>query len=323
MNRFAAFLGASAMALASPATAQDMSAVEIKAEIVRPGIAVLFGQGGNIAVSYGSDGTVMIDDQFAPLTAKIEVAVAALGASPVKYLINTHWHGDHTGGNENFGKAGAVILAHDHVRDRMATPQERPGGRIIGPAPAIALPVITWHDGASVHANGDEIHMMHVKHAHTDGDSIVFWKQANVVHMGDTFFNKVTLPFIDLNSGGSAKGLLVAIDTVLKKVDDKTVIIPGHGPVATKADLAAYRDMLASVIGAVEAGIAKGQSLDAIKAAKPAAKWDTNPAGFIGGDAFVETVHKSLTSASPHDHAKHSEHGEAGGHDHGSGDHKH
>jgi len=302
--------------LTGPATAQqDLSKVEIKAQTVAPGLSVLFGAGGNMAVSHGPDGTVLIDDQFAPLTPKIEAAIAALGAAPVKYLINTHWHFDHTGGNENFGKAGALILAHDHVRDRMAVEQKTRFG-VMPASPAAALPVITYHDGISLHLNGDRVRTMHIKHAHTDGDSVVIWEKANVIHMGDTFFHQVTLPFIDLESGGSAKGLLAGIGKVLMMVDDKAVIIPGHGPVATKADLAAYRDMLASVIAAVEAGKASGKSLSEIQAMKPAARWDTNPEAFIKGDGFVETVFKSLDLPDHH-------HGESAPKEHGGSEHKH
>lgn len=289
---------------------QDMSKVEIKAEKLAPGVAVLFGAGGNIGLTYGPDGTVLIDDQFAPLTPKIQAAVSQLGASPVKFLINTHWHYDHTGGNENLGKAGAVIIAHDNVRIRMAAGSEI-AGRVVPPAPKVALPVVTYKDGLALHLNDDEVRTHHIHHAHTDGDSIVQWKKANILHMGDLFFNKVTLPFIDLASGGSAKGMIAAIDRALAMANDQTKIIPGHGPMATRADLVAYREMLASVIGAVEAAMREGKSLAAIKAMKPAAQWEV-PGGFISGDVFVETIHKSLSAPMPskghghqHDH-KHS-----------------
>lgn len=298
-------LGLIALAM-TPGTAsaqQDLSKVEIKAEPLAPGIAVLFGAGGNIGISYGEDGTVLIDDQFAPLTPKIQEAVAKLGASPVKFLINTHWHYDHTGGNENLGKAGAIIMAHDNVRIRMAQGSET-AGRAVPPAPKVALPVITYHDGLSLHLNGDEVRTYHVHDTHTDGDSIVQWKKANILHMGDLFFNKVTLPFIDLASGGSAKGLLAASEKALTMANDTTRIIPGHGPMASRADLVAYRDMLSSVIGSVEAGIKARKSVDAIKVEKPAAKWEV-AGGFISADLFVETVYKSLTAPKP---AKHSHH---------------
>ncbi len=290
-----------------PAVCAQDNEVKIKIEKIAPGVAVLFGQGGNIGVSYGTEGTVLIDDQFAPLTPKIQAAIAELGASPVKYLINTHWHGDHSGGNENFGKAGAIIMAHDNVRVRMATDQKR-GERITPPSPAIALPVITYHEGLKLHLNGDEVRTVHMHDAHTDGDSVVMWKTANVVHMGDLYFNKVTLPFIDLNSGGNARGVLAAAEKVLAMTNADTKIIPGHGPMATRADLMAYRDMMKSVIGSVQAGIKAKKSLAQIQATKPAAQWDTSKDAFIKGDAFVEAVYNSLTTKADKGHHMDGEH---------------
>lgn len=303
-------------AAASPAAAQlDLSKAEVTTQVIAPGIAVLFSEGGNVAVSHGPDGTVMIDDQYAPLTPKLTAAVAALGASPVKYLINTHWHGDHSGGNENFGKAGALILAHDHVRERMGTPQVR-GSDTVGPWPAIALPVVTYHDGISLHLNGDRVWTMHMEHAHTDGDSIVFWEKANVVHMGDTFFLIGGFPYVDLDSGGTVKGLRDGIGKVLTMIDDKTVVIPGHGPVTTKAELAAYHAMLVAMIDAVETAKKAGKSLAEIQAMKPGARWDTVADAYIRGDAFVATIFKSLDMPAHH-------HGDSKPHDHGGGAHQH
>ena len=269
--------------------------VEIRAEPVKPGIAALFGAGGNMVVSHGPDGTVLIDDQFAPLTPRIQAAIARLGAAPVKYLINTHWHGDHAGGNANFGGAGAILIAQDEVRTRLAAGATR-GAAATAPAPAVALPVVTYRDSVTLHLNGDTLRLVHVPAAHTDGDTVVFWQRANVVHMGDVFFNRVTLPFIDLDSGGSARGMLAAVDRVLAMTNDATVIIPGHGPVARRADLVAYRAMLAEVIDAVARGRAAGRTLAQIVAARPAARWDTNPDAFIKGDAFVTAVHTSLAA---------------------------
>jgi cyclase len=287
-----------AVCAASSALAQQPEVV-INVEQIAPGVAVLFGQGGNIGLSYGEDGNVLIDDQFAPLTPKILAAVATVDPDPVKFLINTHWHGDHTGGNENLGKAGAIIMAHDNVRVRMASPQVR-GTRTTPASRKIALPVVTYHDGLSLHVNGDEIRTVHVHDAHTDGDSFVMWKKANVVHMGDLFFNKVTLPFIDLASGGSARGLLAAADKALTMTNVETKYIPGHGPMATRSDLVAYREMLKTVIDSVAGGIKAKKSLAQIQATKPAAKWEVAGA-FISGDAFVKAVYESLTKpAAPH-----------------------
>jgi cyclase len=292
---------ATLLATTAPAHAQqDFSKVEIKAEQLAPGVAVLFGAGGNIGVSYGPDGTVIIDDQFAPLTPKIQAAVAALGASPVKFLINTHWHFDHSGGNENFGKAGALIMAHDNVRVRMAA-----GGSVVGnatpPAPAVALPVVTYADGLKLHLNGDEVRTIHTGGGHTDGDSIVVWKKANVIHMGDLFMNKVSLPFIDIASGGNAVHLLSTLDKALALTNAETRIIPGHGPMARQADLKAWRDTVASVIGAVRAGIKAKKTMAQIVAMKPAAAYEVK-GGFISGDAFTEAVYKSVMAADAHHH---------------------
>lgn len=281
-------------ATAVPAAAQqDFSGVEIRTEQVAPGIAVLFGAGGNIAVSYGGDGTVVIDDQFAPLTTRIQAAIAALGATPARFLINTHWHGDHSGGNANFGNAGAIIMAQDNVRERMAA-DGTVGGNVTPPAPAVALPVITWHNGITVHLNGQRIRTHHMPHAHTDGDSVVWFQDANVFHMGDLYFNQVSLPFIDLSSGGDVRGVLAAVEHVLTLANDESVIIPGHGPLARRNDLIAYRDMLREVIGVVERERGAGKTLEQIIAMHPAARWDTNPDAFIKGDAFVTAIYRSF-----------------------------
>jgi glyoxylase-like metal-dependent hydrolase (beta-lactamase superfamily II) len=284
----------SIVALASVAQAQqDMSKVEIKAEQLAPGVAVLFGAGGNIGVSYGEDGTVLIDDQFAPLTGKIQTAIAGLGASPVKFLINTHWHGDHTGGNENFGKAGAVIMAHDNVRVRMASDQKTGFGEIKA-SPKAALPVITYAEGLKLHLNGEEVRVVSVPPAHTDGDSIVHWTKSNVIHMGDLYFNKVTFPFVDRGSGGDVRGVIIAADKALAMADDATKIIPGHGPVATKADLKAYRDMVSEIVSRVEKAAKEGKTLAEVKAMKPADGFGVATNGFITANRFVETVYATV-----------------------------
>lgn len=269
---------------------QDLSKVEIKAEQLAPGVAVLFGAGGNIGLSYGEDGTILVDDQFAPLTGKIQAAVAALGATPVKFLINTHWHFDHSGGNENLGKAGAVIMAHDNVRVRMAA-GATVAGNVTPPAAKVALPVITYSDGLKLHLNGEEVRVIHVPAAHTDGDSFVHWTKSNVIHMGDLFMFGVSFPFVDRGSGGNVRGFVIAADKALAIADDQTKIIPGHGPMATKADLQNHRNMVATVIAKVDAGIKAGQTLDQIKASNPTDGFGVNPKGFVTADRFVETVY--------------------------------
>lgn len=287
-----------ALSAAPVAAQQDFSKVEIKAQELAPGVAVLFGAGGNIGVSYGEDGTTLIDDQYAPMTEKIQAAVASLGATPVKFLVNTHWHGDHSGGNENLGKAGAVIMAHDNVRVRLAagavSGAGTAGARTIPAAPAIALPVITYAEGLKLHLNGEEIRVIGVAPAHTDGDSIIHWTKSNVIHMGDLFMLQVSFPYVDRDSGGDVHGFVAAADKVLAMANDQTKIIPGHGAIATKADLQNHRNMIANVIAKVEAGIQAGQTLDQIKASKPTEGFGVNPKGFISADAFVETVYNNV-----------------------------
>lgn len=295
LSALSAFTVIAAVSISAPACAQsDFDDVQIKAEPLAPGVAVLFGAGGNIGISYGEDGTVLIDDQFAPLTGKIQSAISDLGASPVKFLINTHWHGDHSGGNENLGKAGAVIMAHDNVRIRMATEQNR-GGRISKPSPKIALPVVTYDAGLKLHLNGEEVRVVAVAPGHTDGDSVIHWTASNVFHMGDLFFNgKETYPYIDLDSGGNAHGLVGAADMVLALADENSKIIPGHGPVASKADLQEYRDMVAAVVAKVEAGVKAGKNLQQIQAERPADGYGIAGGGFIKADDFVTAVYKSV-----------------------------
>ena len=229
------------------AAAQDFSKIEIKTEKLSDTLYMLIGAGGNIGVSVGADSVFVIDDQFAPMTPKIEAAIKKLTAKPVQFVLNTHWHFDHTGGNENFGKAGAIIMAHDNVRKRMSSEQFITFLRAKSPAsPALALPVITFAQEMTMHLNGEEIFAFHVPNAHTDGDTIVHFRKNNVIHMGDTFFNGF-YPFIDTSSGGTPEGMIATADKVLALSDDKTRIIPGHGPLSNKAELKVFRDMLATV----------------------------------------------------------------------------
>ncbi|MEA3013596.1 MAG: cyclase [Sphingomonadales bacterium] len=282
-----------ALLAAAPARAhQPPPAGEIRVERIAPGIAVLFGRGGNIGVSYGADGNILIDDQYAPATARVVAAVATLDPDPIRYVINTHWHGDHTGGNENLGRAGTVVVAHDNVRLRMSTAQ-MVRGEAVPAAPGGALPVITFSENLTFHLNGDDIRAIHVDHAHTDGDSLIYWQRANVLHMGDTYFNGL-LPFIDLDSGGSIDGAIAAVETGLALADEETRIIPGHGPMARRADLVRYRDMLLDLRNRVGQGIAAGRTLDQIKAERLADGYGP-PDGFISPDSLIETIHRSLT----------------------------
>lgn len=291
----AAFL----LGVAAPAAAQqDLSKVEIKTEKLAPGVAVLFGAGGNIGLSYGEDGNVLIDDQFAPLTDKIAAAVKVLDPDPVRFVINTHWHYDHTGGNENWGKSGSVIVAHENVRRRMAAGQVMERLKTeIKPSPKAALPVVTFDDGVTLNLNGDTIHVVHVRRAHTDGDALVHWQKADVLHMGDTFFNKVTFPFIDLESGGSIDGAIGAVRRGLALAGPNTRIIPGHGPIATRADMQAYLAMLVDVRTRVQAALRGGRTRDQVIAAKPAGAYKMPDDAFISADSFVGTIYDSLKAA--------------------------
>ena len=295
--RAAPMLFAAALALAAPAAAQgpDFEKVQIKTEKVAEGIWVLAGAGGNIAVSAGADGVFLVDDEWAPMTPKVKAAVAALSDRPLRFILNTHWHPDHTGGNKDLGEAGALIVAHDNVRLRMSTDQFIEAmGMKFAPSPARALPVVTFNDAVTLHLNGDDVEAFHVPPAHTDGDAIVHFRRAGVVHMGDLFFNGM-YPFVDLSSGGSFEGYIAAADRALALAEG-TRIIPGHGPMGTRADLRAYRDMLVTVRDRVKPLVQAGKTPAEVVAARPIADLDAKwGQGFMKPEQFLEIVAKSLS----------------------------
>jgi glyoxylase-like metal-dependent hydrolase (beta-lactamase superfamily II) len=293
-------LAAVAVTSVSAAPAQDMADVTIETTEVAPGIYMLTGRGGNIGLSTGSDGAFMIDDQFAPLTPKILAAVGRVTDEPVRFLVNTHWHGDHTGGNENMGKAGAIIVSHVNVRERMSREQHMEAfNRTVPASPEGALPVVTFTDAVTFHWNGDDLHVFHVAHAHTDGDAIIHFRRSNVVHMGDTFFNGM-YPFIDVGSGGSIDGLISAVERVMKICDDDTALIPGHGPLAGVEALRTYHRMLVTVRDRVHRMVLEGRSDDEIVAAKPTRDFDpTWGGGFIEPDQFVGLVLGGMQRPAP------------------------
>jgi len=281
---------------ASPALAQqqDFSKVEIKVEHVAGKVYMLTGSGGNIGVSVGEDGLLIVDDQYAPLADKIRAALKGLGEGKLKFVLNTHWHGDHTGGNESFA-ADAPILAQTNVRKRMAVDQTI-FGEVVKASPAKALPVVTYDQGISLHFNGEEIDAVHYPHGHTDGDSVIFFTGSNVVHMGDDFFNGF-FPFVDIASGGSVQGMAENVAQVLKKLPAGAKVIPGHGKLSDGAGLKAFHDMLVATTAVVQKEMKAGKSLDDIKKAGLPDEWKSWGTGFIKTDAWVETIYNSLKGA--------------------------
>ena len=290
-------IAAAALALAATGASaqQDYSRVEIKATKITETTYMLTGAGGNIGLSVGEDAVFVIDDQFAPLTPKITAAIARITPKPVKFVLNTHWHNDHTGGNENLGKAGALIVAHHNVRKRMSTEQVIEFINLKSkPEPKDALPVVTFSSDVTFHINGEEVRALHMPSAHTDGDAIVHFAGSDVVHMGDIYFNGF-YPFIDAESGGSADGVVAACDQVLRFATDKTRIIPGHGPISNAAELRVFRDLVAMVAGRVRALVSQGKTLEEIKAAKVSAEFDEKwGKGFIKPDRFAEMLARPL-----------------------------
>ena len=233
---------ASSLLFTAETMAQDTVIVE--ATRVKGNIYMITGEGGNIGLFTGVDGSFMIDDQFAPLTEKIIAAVKSVGGNVPKYLINTHFHGDHTGGNENLGKAGTLIMSHHGVRERLLNGSFIAAfGMKSEPGSKPALPSVTYSENMNLHINDETVHIIHVPSAHTDGDSFVIFESANVVHAGDLFFNGF-FPFIDGANGGSVKGVIAGVDVLLAHTDSDSKVIPGHGPLAGRADLQGYRDML-------------------------------------------------------------------------------
>ena len=297
MTRFSSFLRATALCTAAAlatgvAQAQSrFDKVEIRTEQLSPSTYVLFGAGGNIGLSVGADSVFVIDDQYAPLSEKIAAAIKKITDKPVQFVLNTHWHSDHTGGNENFAKGGALIIAHDNVKKRLSTEQFIEFLRAKeAPLPKIAQPVVTFSTDVTFHINGDEVYAFHMPKAHTDGDAIIHFRKSNVIHMGDIFFNGF-YPFIDTSSGGSPEGVVAAADRVLAMADDATRIIPGHGPVSNKAELKIYRDMVATVSARVKKLAQEGKKLDEIIAAKPSAEYDERwGKGFIPTGRFIEML---------------------------------
>jgi cyclase len=292
-----------ALILALPASAQEPASQPVPeagyvlhVQPIVPGLQVLSGGGCNVAVWSGVDGVVLVDDAQAAATPALLESVAGFATGPVRFVINTHWHPDHTGANEAVARAGGVVIAQNQVRTRMSEAHYYEEGDLhIPAAPKEALPVVTFEDSVSLHLNGDVLSASHVVDAHTDGDVIAWWEKANVVSVGDVYYSG-SYPFIDLDSGGSLAGMVAAIEVVLERADARTVIIPGHGPLSNRAELVAYRDMLVAVGRRVRELLEDGKSLDEVLAAHPTAAYDARFGhGSTGPERFVRLLYADFT----------------------------
>jgi cyclase len=290
---------------------QDFSKVQIKVTKVSGNIYMLEGAGGNIAASVGEDGIVIVDDQYAPLAEKIAAALKGIGATdkPVRFVINTHYHGDHTGGNAPFAAKGSTVIAQDNVRKRLETGGKAGIGTAMSmdqkAAPKDALPVITFDQNVTVHLNGEDIRALHFPGGHTDGDAIVFFPKANVVHMGDDFV-RYGYPFIDVNAGGSVQGMIAACDKVASLLPDDVKVIPGHGQISNLGDVRDYSVMLKETSATIQAAINRGMTVEQMKKEKLLAPWDAKYSGkFINSDLFIETLYNSLTNKKNAEYLKH------------------
>ncbi len=277
---------------AQPAIGQNMESAVIETREIAGNVYALFGPGGNIGVSVGDDGMLIVDDLMAPLTERIREALGKLGEGKVKFLLNTHWHPDHTGANQDWG-GSAPIVAHHNVRHRLATQQEVLG-MTYGPLPAEGLPVVTFTDSLSIHFNGEEIRAIHLPGGHTDGDIVVWFSQSNVIHMGDLFFNGI-FPFVDLGSGGDVLQFTENVGAMLDRIPDDARIIPGHGPVADMEDLRRFHTMLTETTEIVRGHVEAGKTLEEIQAEET---FDDYPGWgdvFITAPQWIATIHASLT----------------------------
>lgn len=292
--RTGVWLGVLVLSASLSLAQQDFSGVEVSATPVNGAVHMLRANpaAGNIGVSVGADGLLIVDDQFAPLADKIQAALSGLADGPLRFILNTHWHGDHTGGNATFGRQ-APIIAHTNVRQRLMT-EQNVGGHAIPAAPPAAWPVVTFDESVSIHFNGEEIRVVHFPRGHTDGDSVVFFTGSNVVHLGDHFFAG-GFPFVDLDSGGDVEQFTANIATVLDQLADDVQVIPGHGPLSSKDELRAYHRMLVETTDIVRQRIAAEQSLEQITQAGFPDEWKDWQAGMVSAERWIAIIHRSLT----------------------------
>ena len=302
-NQFvmAALAAVLSLPLSARAQDQDFSKVQIKVTKVSGNIYMLEGAGGNIAASVGEDGIVIVDDEFAPLAEKIAAALKNIGVTDksVRFVINTHYHGDHTGGNANFAKDGSTLIAQDNVRKRLESGGEAGNGGSVKmqnkPAEKAALPIITFEHDVTVHLNGEDIRALHFPAGHTDGDAIIYFPKNNVVHMGDDFV-RYGFPFIDVAAGGSVQGMIAACEKSIAQLPADVKVIPGHGALSNADDVRAYVKILKETSAAVEAALKAHKSLDQMKKEKILAPWSKFSGDFVNEDVFTETLYNSLTN---------------------------
>lgn len=295
MRRSLAIVMLGLAVLAAPAAAQEWEKYEFATQALAEGLAWLRGPGGNVVACHGPDGVLLVDADYEQMTDKLQAAVAALGAGPVKFVVNTHWHFDHVGGDAALARAGAAIIAHPNLRTRMEKGQTIAViDEQIAPAPAVALPRLTFTDSLTLHLNGETIEIWHPRRAHTDGDAVLRFRRADVIHAGDLWFHG-GYPFVDVSSGGDIDGLIAAIDVIIAAAGDSTRIVPGHGAAGTKVDLAAHRAMLQEFRDIVAREIAAGRDLATIIAEKPTARLDAVwGKRMFPPEAFTEMVYRSL-----------------------------
>ena len=294
MNRFTSLLCAAAMVFIAPLSlAADDTSVSVTP--IKGGLYLLQGKGGNVVASVGEDGVLLVDSDYGEYAPAHDKALDELSSEPARFLLNTHWHFDHTGGNQYWGERNSVIVAHENILKRMSTRQEMKAlGRVVEPSPAPALPVVTYGDSLALHFNGDDIEVQHVPTGHTDGDSIVFFSRQNVVHVGDHMFVG-GFPFVDISSGGNVFGYIRNLERVLAKVDDDAVIVPGHGKnTVSKADLAAYHQLLVDSSNMVKDALAKGDSVEQITERGLGEQYDAYGKGFISEELWISFIAASL-----------------------------